>query len=91
MAEQGLERWDAVIGSNLGEASKFMSVSRSRDEIGRSFTELTDAFFLCRRLEETAETAGYFGSRPKLNVSAAPGASFLLPLGCQGAARSNAG
>jgi predicted ATPase len=56
MAEQGLERWDAV-SANLHEALDIYINLGDREMVGRSFTELTDALFFAGRLQETAETA----------------------------------
>ena len=49
MAEQGLERWDAV-SANLREALDIYVSLGDREMIGKTFTELTDAFFFAGRL-----------------------------------------
>jgi tetratricopeptide (TPR) repeat protein len=69
IAERGLERWDAVI-ANLGEALEIYVSLGDREMIGRSFTELSDAFFFAGRLEETAETARRGLAYLKSDVSA---------------------
>jgi tetratricopeptide (TPR) repeat protein len=56
MAEQGLERWDAVF-SNLREALDIYINLGDRQLIGRSFSELTDAIFFAGRLPEATATA----------------------------------
>ena len=43
MAERGLDRWDLVF-ANLYEALEIYLNLVDREMIGRSFTELTDAF-----------------------------------------------
>jgi tetratricopeptide (TPR) repeat protein len=69
MAEQGLERWDAVF-ANLREALDIYVSLGDRDLVGRSFTELTDAFISAGDFKEAAQTArrglAYLG----VNVSA---------------------
>jgi tetratricopeptide (TPR) repeat protein len=56
MAEQGLERWDAVF-ANLREALDIYLNLGDRDMVGKSFTELTDAFISAGNFQEAAQTA----------------------------------
>ena len=56
MAERGLERWDAAV-ANLREALEIYINLGDREMIGRSFTELTDAFIWAGRFQEAIETA----------------------------------
>ena len=56
MAERGLEQWDAAI-ANLREALEIYINLGDREMIGRSFTELTDAFIWAGRFQEATETA----------------------------------
>src|SRR5260370_26542394 len=88
MAEEGLEGGDAVI-ANRGEALEIYVSLGDREMIGRSFTELTDAFFFAGRLEETAETARRGLAYLKSDVSADRG-RLLATLGlAKGAAGSH--
>jgi predicted ATPase len=56
MAEQGLERWGAVF-ANLREALDIYVNLGERDMVGKSFTELTDAFISAGNFQEAAQTA----------------------------------
>ena len=56
MAEQGLELWNAVF-ANLREALDIYVNVGDRDMVGRSFTELTDAFISAGDFQEAAQTA----------------------------------
>ena len=56
MAERGLDRWDAAV-ANLREALEIYINLDDREMIGRSFTELTDAFIWAGRFQEATETA----------------------------------
>jgi tetratricopeptide (TPR) repeat protein len=56
IAEQGLERWDVVF-ANLREALDIYVNLGDRDMVGRSFTELTDAFISAGNFREAAQTA----------------------------------
>ena len=56
MAEQGLERWNAVF-ANLREALDIYVNLGERDLVGRSFTELTDALISAGDFQEAARTA----------------------------------
>ena len=56
MAELGLERWDAALG-DLREALEVYIELKDREMIGRSFTELADAYVWVGRSAEAAETA----------------------------------
>jgi tetratricopeptide (TPR) repeat protein len=56
MAEQGLEQWDAAL-AHLGESLEIYISVGDREMIGRSFTELTDAFIWAGHFQEATETA----------------------------------
>ena len=56
MAERGLDQWDAAI-AHLREALEIYINLDDREMIGRSFTELTDAFIWAGRFQEATETA----------------------------------
>ncbi len=56
MAEQGLELWDAVF-ANLREALDIYVNLGDRDMVGRSFTELTDAYISAGNFQGAAQTA----------------------------------
>jgi tetratricopeptide (TPR) repeat protein len=56
MAELSLEQWDAALGS-LREVLEIYTKLDDREMIGRSFTELTDAFIWVGRFQEAVETA----------------------------------
>ena len=56
MAELGLERWDAALG-DLREALEVYIELKDREMIGKSFTELADAYVWVGRSAEAAETA----------------------------------
>jgi eukaryotic-like serine/threonine-protein kinase len=56
MAELGLERWDAAL-ANLRQVLDIYTHLGDREMIGRSFTELADAFVWVGRSQEAAETA----------------------------------
>ena len=56
MAELGLERWDAAL-ADLREALEIYIKLGDREMIGKSFTELADAFIWVGRSPEAAETA----------------------------------
>ncbi len=56
MAERGLERWDAAI-AHLREVLEIYISLGDREMIGRSFTDLTDAFIWAGRFPEATETA----------------------------------
>ncbi len=55
MAELGLERWDAAL-ANLREVLDIYTDLGDREKIGKSFTELADAFIWVGRAEEAEET-----------------------------------
>jgi predicted ATPase len=56
MAEQGLNQWGAAL-ANLREALEIYINLDDRDMIGRTFTELTDAFIWTGRFAKATETA----------------------------------
>jgi tetratricopeptide (TPR) repeat protein len=56
VAEQGLERWDAAL-AHLNESLEIYLGVGDREMIGRSFTELTDAFIWAGHFQEATETA----------------------------------
>ncbi len=56
MAEQGLNQWGAAL-ANLREALEIYINLDDRDKIGRTFTELTDAFIWTGRFAKATETA----------------------------------
>jgi tetratricopeptide (TPR) repeat protein len=56
MAGQGLERWDEVFG-NLHEALDIYVNLGDRDMVGKSFTELTNAYISAGNFQEAAQTA----------------------------------
>jgi tetratricopeptide (TPR) repeat protein len=56
MAELGLDRWESAVAS-LREALEIYIGLGDREMIGKSFTELADAFIWVGRLSEAAETA----------------------------------
>jgi predicted ATPase len=70
MAELSLEQWDAAL-ANLGEALEIYTNLDDREMIGKSFTELTDAFIWVGRFREAAETAhrglAYLGAGVSVN------------------------
>jgi tetratricopeptide (TPR) repeat protein len=56
IAELGLEHWDAAL-ANLREALEIYVKLGEREMIGRSFSELADAYVWVGRSQEAAETA----------------------------------
>jgi tetratricopeptide (TPR) repeat protein len=56
LAERGLEQWDAAI-AHLAEALEISTSIGDRELIGKSFTDLTDAFALAGRFKEASESA----------------------------------
>ncbi len=56
IAQRGLEQWDAAL-ANLHEVIEIYVNLGDREMIGRSFTELTDAFTRVGRFQEATETA----------------------------------
>ena len=70
MAELSLEQWDAAL-ANLREALDIYTKLDDREMIGKSFSELTDAFIWVGRFREAAETAhrglAYLGTEVSVN------------------------
>jgi tetratricopeptide (TPR) repeat protein len=64
-AERGLEQWDAAI-AHLGESLEIYIGLGDREPIGKSFTDLTEAFIWAGRFKEASETA----RRGLVNLSA---------------------
>jgi tetratricopeptide (TPR) repeat protein len=56
MAELGLEQWDAAIANLRAVLDMYIHLG-DREKIGRSFTELADAFIWFGRSREASETA----------------------------------
>jgi tetratricopeptide (TPR) repeat protein len=56
MTELGLEQWDAAL-ANLREALEIYRDFGDREMIGRSYTDLADAYIWVGRAQEAAETA----------------------------------
>ena len=72
IAQRGLEQWDAAL-ANLREVIEIYVNLGDREMIGRSFTELTDAFTRVGRFQEATETArcGLAYLQPDVNADRA--------------------
>ncbi|MDB5107074.1 MAG: hypothetical protein JWM69_15, partial [Candidatus Binatus sp.] len=91
MAELSLEQWDTAL-AHLREALEIYTSLDDREMIGRSFSELTDAFIWVGRFKEAAETArrglAYLGTDVSANrgrILASLGQALAASAGCDSA------